>query len=178
MRTRAGQDGAPNAAAGSCRPAGAAPSSLARVASAAAVAAAVAAAILVAQPPPAAWPADSGGLTGGAAPSAGAAAALANAAEMLSGGRYAEAVAAYDAILADMPQHGTALRMKGVALSNMGEHAASIRHFYRAYQADRSDAVALAGIGVGLGNMGEYEEAARYLDKSILSDPGWNVARN
>ena len=98
--------------------------------------------------------------------------------ELSSEGRYSEAVAVYDAVLADWPRYGAALNMKGVALSNSGDDAGSVRQFYRALQGDRSDAMALAGLGVGLGNLGEYDEAARYLDAAVASDPGWDVARN
>ena len=98
--------------------------------------------------------------------------------ELSSEGRYSEAVAVYDAVLADWPRYGAALNMKGIALSNAGDDAGSIRQFYRALQGDRSDALALAGLGMGLGNLGEYDEAARYLDAAVASDPGWDVARN
>ena len=98
--------------------------------------------------------------------------------ELSSAGRYSEAVAVYDAVLADWPRYGAALNMKGIALSNAGDDAGSIRQFYRALQGDRSDALALAGLGMGLGNLGEYDEAARYLDAAVASDPGWDVARN
>ena len=107
-----------------------------------------------------------------------AAAIAAEASRLFSRGQYAEAIAAYDRVLADWPEYGAVLNMKGVALLNTGDNAGSIRQFYRAHQIDRSDARALAGIAAGLGNLGEYEEAARYLDEAILADPGWEVARN
>ena len=115
---------------------------------------------------------------GGRMPPSEAAAIASEASRLFSKGQYAEAIAAYDRVLADWPEYGAALNMKGVALLNTGDSAGSIRQFYRAHQSDRSDAKALAGIGVGLGNLGEYREAARYLDEAILADPDWEVARN
>lgn len=114
----------------------------------------------------------------GRMPPSEAAAITAEASSLFAKGQYAEAIAAYDRVLADWPEYGAALNMKGVALLNTGDSAGSIRQFYRAHQNDRSDARALAGIAVGLGNLGEYREAARYLDEAILADPGWEVARN
>lgn len=107
-----------------------------------------------------------------------AAEAVASGLEMSSEGRHREAIAVYDGVLADWPQYAAALSMKGVALSSIGDDAGSIKQFYRAHQADRSDALALAGLGMGLGNLGEYAEAERYLAEAVLADPDWEVARN
>ena len=98
--------------------------------------------------------------------------------EMSSEGRHREAIAVYDGVLADWPHYSAALNMKGVALSSIGDDAGSIKQFYRAHQADRSDALALAGLGMGLGSLGEYAESDRYLAEAALADPEWEVAHN
>ena len=170
---------APRPAAPGPRPAGSAPRparSLLPAAAALAVAAAAALAVAAAAPglPPHAEASDGGeGISRSEA-----AEMVATGLEMSAEGRHREAVAVYDRVLAEWPRYAAALNMKGVALSSIGDDAGSIKQFYRAHQADRSDALALVGLGMGLGSLGEYAEADRYLAEAVLADPGWEVARN
>lgn len=161
------------------RPAAGRASGSRAAAAAAAVAVAAAAAVVLSAaaagylPDAAAAAGDSAGIS-----RAEAAELVASGLKMSSEGRHREAVAVYDRVLADWPRYAAALNMKGAALSSIGDDAGSIRQFYRAHQADRSDAMALAGLGMGLGNLGEYAEAERYLEEAVLADPEWEVARN
>ncbi len=86
-------------------------------------------------------------------------------------GNYQEAIGIYDVLLESSPGHPQALKMKGIALSNLGEHRHSLEQFYVAYQADRSDVTALVGLGAGLGNLGEYQESRRYFGLALDEAP-------
>ncbi|ABK77958.1 TPR repeat protein [Cenarchaeum symbiosum A] len=97
---------------------------------------------------------------------------------LLREGEYREAAAAYDIILEEFPGNPSVLRAKGVALGNLGDHEGSLRQFYMAHQANRSDARALVGLGAGLGALGEYRESEAYLEAALLLDPESAVARN
>ena len=93
-------------------------------------------------------------------------------------GRYADAIAEYDEILAGHPSNAGVLKLKGIALANTGEHAESLRQFYRVLQLHPQDGVALSGMGLGLGNLGEYHESLLYFEDALALDPQSRVAQN
>jgi tetratricopeptide (TPR) repeat protein len=93
-------------------------------------------------------------------------------------GEYKPAIAIYDKILKTYPDHSTVLKMKAVAESNLGYHQKSLVDFYKVYQSDQKDIVALLGLGVGFGNFGEYAEAKKYFDVAYKTYPNNIVVKN
>ncbi|MGQ0605879.1 MAG: matrixin family metalloprotease [Candidatus Nitrosotenuis sp.] len=101
-----------------------------------------------------------------------------NAAKHFVKGQYKEAITVYDKILKNYPNQSTVLKMKGVAQSNLGQHQKSMSDFYKVYQKDQKDIVAMLGLGIGFGNYGEYVEAKKYFDEAYRSYPNHTVAKN
>ncbi|MEM2160182.1 MAG: M57 family metalloprotease [Candidatus Nitrosotenuis sp.] len=93
-------------------------------------------------------------------------------------GQYKEAISLYDKILKIYPNHAMVLKMKGVAESNLGQHQKSMSDFFKVYQKDQKDIMALLGLGIGFGNYGEYAEAKKYFDQASQLYPDSTVARN
>lgn len=93
-------------------------------------------------------------------------------------GKYKEAIVLYDKILQNYPDNAAALKMKGVAESNLGYHQKSLVDFYKTYQKNPKDATSLLGLGVGFGNFGEYQEAKKYFDIAYSLYPNYTVAKN
>ncbi len=85
----------------------------------------------------------------------------------ISNGDYDIALAIYDDILENFPNNISTLKMKGIALSNLGQHENSLKQFYKIIQHNPNDVLALAGMGLGFGYLGEYDEAKRYFDKAL-----------
>jgi len=85
----------------------------------------------------------------------------------ISNGDYDTALAIYDDILENFPNNISTLKMKGIALSNLGQHENSLKQFYKILQHNPNDVLALAGMGLGFGYLGEYDEAKRYFDKAL-----------
>ena len=95
-----------------------------------------------------------------------------------SNGSYQEAIGIYDEILEFLPENISTLKMKGLALSNLGQHQESLKQFYKIHQKDKSDVLALVGLGVGFGNLGEYHESRNYFSKALENDPENIVIQN
>ena len=95
-----------------------------------------------------------------------------------SNGDYQEAIGIYDEILEFLPENISTLKMKGLALSNIGQHQDSLKQFYKIHQKDKSDVLALIGLGVGFGNLGEYQESKNYFEKALEKDPDNIVIQN
>lgn len=103
---------------------------------------------------------------------------LKTAAEHFTKGEYKEAITFYDKILQTYPNHPTVLKFKAIAESDLGYHQKSLVDFYRVYQKNPKDVVAILGLGVGFGNFGEYNEAKKYFDLASKSYPSNTVAKN
>ena len=95
-----------------------------------------------------------------------------------SSGEYQEAIRIYDEILEFLPENTSTLKMKGIALSNLGNHQDSLKQFYKIHQNDKSDILALIGLGLGFGNLGEYQESKYYFEKALEKDPENIVIKN
>jgi len=100
-------------------------------------------------------------------------------------GEYKEAIVIYDTILELIPYNILTLKMKGIALSNLGQdenslsyHQSSLKQFYRILQHDPNDVLALAGMGVGFGYLGEYQESKQYFQKAFEIKPDNVVITN
>lgn len=93
-------------------------------------------------------------------------------------GKYKEAISLYDKILQNYPDNEAALKMRGIAESNLGFHKKSLVDFYKTYQKNPKDATSLLGLGVGFGNFGEYGEAKKYFDIAFNLYPNYTVAKN
>ena len=63
-------------------------------------------------------------------------------------GEYNEAVKIYDDVLEIVPDNVSTLKMKGIALSNMGYHEKSLKQFYKIIQKEPDNVMALTGMGV------------------------------
>jgi len=85
----------------------------------------------------------------------------------ISNGDYDTALAIYDEILENFPNNISTMKMKGIALSNLGQHENSLKQFYKILQYNPNDVLALAGMGLGFGYLGEYDEAKRYFEKAL-----------
>ena len=103
---------------------------------------------------------------------------LDNAKEYFQEGEYKQAITIYDQILEIKPNSMTALKMKGVALSNIDYHTKSLKQFFKVLQNNPKDSIALSGMGVGFGNLGEYEESLIYFDKAYTEKPNSIVIKN
>ena len=95
-----------------------------------------------------------------------------------SKGNYKDAIRIYDEILEFLPENTSTLKMKAIALSNSGSHVESLKQFYKIYQNDKTDVLALVGLGVGFGNLAEYQEAKIYFEKAHKFDPNNVVIQN
>ena len=103
---------------------------------------------------------------------------LGNAEEHFQKGEYKQAITTYDQILEINPDSMAALKMKGIALSNIDYHTKSLKQFFKVLQNNPKDPIALSGMGVGFGNLGEYEESLFYFDKAHTEKPDSTVIKN
>ena len=103
---------------------------------------------------------------------------LDNAKDHFQEGEYKQAITAYDQILEINPENITALKMKGIALSNIDYHTKSLKQFFKVLQNNPKDPTALSGMGLGFGNLGEYEESLFYFDKAHTEKPDSTVIKN
>ena len=103
---------------------------------------------------------------------------LGNAEEHFQKGEYKQAITTYDQILEINPDSMAALKMKGIALSNIDYHTKSLKQFFKVLQNNPKDPTALSGMGLGFGNLGEYEESLFYFDKAHTEKPDSTVIKN
>lgn len=96
----------------------------------------------------------------------------------LLNGKYKDAISIYDNILEKFPNNISTLKMKAIALSDLGEHEKSLEGFFKILQYQPNDIIALVGMGVGFGNLGEYQEANNYFEKAIKIKPDSVVINN
>ena len=100
-------------------------------------------------------------------------------------GEYKEAIQIYDEILEIKPNNVSTLKMKAVALSNLGQdqnlinyHTDSLKQFYKIIQNNPNDVLALTGLGIGFGYLGEYNESKNYFEKALKLQPNSVVIKN
>ncbi|HSB84185.1 MAG TPA: M57 family metalloprotease [Nitrosarchaeum sp.] len=96
----------------------------------------------------------------------------------LLNGKYKDAIVIYDNILEKFPNNISTLKMKSIALSNLGEHEKSLEGFFKILQYQPNDIISLVGMGVGFGNLGEYQEASYYFEKALKIKPNSVVINN
>ena len=101
-----------------------------------------------------------------------------NAKEHFVNGEYKQAIRIYEQLLENNPKSASLLKMKAVALSNLGDDLNSLKEFYKIIQQDPHNVIALTGMGVGFGNLGEYKESAFYLEKAIKENPDNKMIKN
>jgi len=100
------------------------------------------------------------------------------ASEHFAKAEYNQAVKLYDDILEIVPDNVSTLKMKGIALSNMGYHEKSLKQFYKIIQKEPDSVIALTGMGVAFGYLGEYHEAKQYFKRALQIDPNSTVIKN
>ena len=100
-------------------------------------------------------------------------------------GDYKNAIEVYDQILEIAPKNISTLKMKGIALSNLGQdensvsyHTESLEQFYTIIQHNPYDTLALTGMGIGFGYLGEYEEAKKYFQMALEQESDSTVIKN
>jgi len=98
--------------------------------------------------------------------------------DLFVNGNYKQAIAIYDDILEIAPNNISTLKMKGIALSNLGEHIDSLKQFFKILQYAPNDALALTGMGVEFGSLGEYQESIAYINRAYNEKPNSTVINN
>tara|TARA_B110000438_G_scaffold95900_1_gene95094 strand:- start:252 stop:1676 length:1425 start_codon:yes stop_codon:yes gene_type:complete len=93
-------------------------------------------------------------------------------------GEYRQSISIYDEILKNQPNNNSALKMKGLALSNLDEHASALKQFHQALRVNPNDTTTLTAMGVSFGSLGEYQEALVYFNKAKKQDPNSEVIKN
>ena len=93
-------------------------------------------------------------------------------------GEYRQAIMIYDEILKNQPDNIQALKMKGLSLNNLDEHASALKEYHKALRIDPNDVTLLTAIGVSFGSLGEYQEALVYFNKAKKEDPNSEVIKN
>ena len=101
-----------------------------------------------------------------------------NAKEHFVNGEYKQAIIIYEQLLENNPNSVSLLKMKAIALSNLGDDLNSLKEFYKIIQQDPHNVIALTGMGAGFGNLGEYKESAFYLEKAIKENPDNKIIKN
>jgi len=86
---------------------------------------------------------------------------------LMHGGRYGEAVAVYDTILADHPQHSEALLDKGIALSAQNDEKHAIEPLEMALEIEPNDTSATAVLSHAQEAIGRPEFALRAVQNSL-----------
>lgn len=98
--------------------------------------------------------------------------------EHFSKGEYSQAIVIYDKILEGVPNNVSTLKMKAIALSNVGYHEKSLKEFFKILQEKPNDVTSLIGMGVGFGNLGEYQESKFYFEKALSEKPDSGIINN
>jgi len=93
-------------------------------------------------------------------------------------GRLAEAVAAYDAILARDPRNAHALHYSGVAFFQQGEHAKALDRLRASVNMDGSNADAWANLGLLLTTIGHHRAAVEIYERAAAIDPAPEILAN
>ncbi len=94
-----------------------------------------------------------------------------NGSELISQGKYEEAINLYDLTLGVDPNNTDALHDKGVALHYLGKYEEAISFYDKVLALDPKYVNALHGKGAALANLGRYEEAITWYDKALAEDP-------
>lgn len=103
------------------------------------------------------------------------AARLATALDAHQAGRLADAIAAYQAILAHQPNHPDALHLLGTARHQCGDHEAGAELIRRAIDAHHENGDFHNSLGVVLEAMGDLDRAAESYQTALAHDP--NLAK-
>ena len=93
-------------------------------------------------------------------------------------GEYRQSITIYEEILKNQPNNNLALKMKGLALSNLDEHTSALKQFHQALKVSPNDVTTLTAMGVSFGSLGEYREALIYFNKAKNQDPNSEVIKN
>lgn len=91
--------------------------------------------------------------------------------ELLSQGRYEEAISLYDARLNVDAKDLEALQNKGVALHYLGKYEESISSYEKVLAMDPKHVDSLYSKGAALDALGKHEEAISWYDKALQVDP-------
>jgi tetratricopeptide (TPR) repeat protein len=86
-------------------------------------------------------------------------------------GRLAEALQAYDAVLAREPGHAEALHLSGVIGFQTGQVEMGLERVRRAIAADPGAAAPYANLGQALNGIGRHAEAAEALTRAVALEP-------
>jgi len=92
-------------------------------------------------------------------------------------GRYAEAVTAYDRVLAVMPTHFRSLYQEGVALTHLGRQAEAVTVLQKAKVQNPDDMDLLMQLGNVFADVGRYDEAITEFETAVRLDPKHLAAR-
>ena len=93
-------------------------------------------------------------------------------------GEYRQSITIYEEILKNQPNNNLALKMKGLALSNLDEHTSALKQFHQALKVSPNDVTTLTAMGVSFGSLGEYQEALVYFNKAKNQNPNSEVIKN
>jgi tetratricopeptide (TPR) repeat protein len=86
-------------------------------------------------------------------------------------GKYEEAIAYFDKVLALDPNDRDMLYYKGISLEGLGKHEEAIAYFDKVLALDQNDTDTLTYKGISLESLGKHEEAITYFDKVLALDP-------
>jgi len=98
--------------------------------------------------------------------------------ELLSQGKYEEAISLYDSRLSVDPKDVDALNGNGLALSQLGRHEEAISWYDNTLAVDPKNVDALTSKGIELGKLNRTEDALNWFDKALQVDPEYVVALN
>jgi tetratricopeptide (TPR) repeat protein len=88
-------------------------------------------------------------------------------------GRYEEAIAEYQRVLASDPHQAQALHYLGVALAQFGRHADALQPLSRALELQPNNAALHTHYGNALAGLFRYAEALACYERAIACDPGF-----
>lgn len=97
---------------------------------------------------------------------------LARARDLVESGRIQEAIALYEAILAERPDNLKAHNNLGALLDELGEHERAVRHFEAALETEPQNLEVLSNYGTALTHLARYDEADDALRKAQRLAPG------
>ena len=91
--------------------------------------------------------------------------------ELLSQGKYEEAIKMYDARLGINPDDLDAIYNKGVALHHLGKYDEAISSYNEVLALDANHVNAVYGKGAALDALGRFEEAISWYNRALVADP-------